>query len=165
MELCSFSRGVYLSYDWSIPPAYDWSIPLVRLVMGVAWRTQTVSWWYVSWLWFRWLVCDGCRVRLGLGAGGWGPLDLLRWRQVGPLGVVGFGEIIHLPDRFCVFYRPEHLTFNTEIINLISFQNVPWFAEFARVLATLQKPDYSSSHHYQTLISIPSDPYFTDHPS
>ena len=39
-------------------------------------------------------------VGLGLGAGGWGPLDLLWEQQVGPLGVVGFGETICLPDAF-----------------------------------------------------------------
>ena len=35
-------------------------------------------------------------------------MDLLRERQVGPLGVEGFGETTRLPDRFALFSPPKY---------------------------------------------------------
>jgi len=46
----------------------------------------------------------------GLGGGG-GPLDLVREQQVGPPGVVGFGETTRLPDRFVTFFSAKYRRF------------------------------------------------------
>ncbi len=71
-------------------------------------------------------------------------MALLRWQQVGPLGVVGFGEIKHLPDRFLPFINPQKT--ESESTNDHSGQKeVTNFVSDLGPLEGPQKPDFAES--------------------
>ena len=67
--------------------------------------TQSTTLWKICFVFVLIVMIDGAFGPWGRGSG---PLDLLRERQVGPLGVVGFGETTRLPDRFALFFPPKY---------------------------------------------------------